>query len=86
MTPIRPRAGSVVVRRENTALAVPDLHAAQRAFCAGGLDVADPVVLAKQAASFGGEPHPAAAAAALRTFSTHRELRVCRRTAAAGGA
>jgi putative protein-disulfide isomerase len=51
----------VLVRREDPAQAVPFLHATQRAFYAGGLDVTDPAVLASLAAGFGSEPDAFAA-------------------------
>ncbi len=51
----------VLVRREDPALALPFLHAAQRAFYAGGLDVTDPAVLADVAAGFGRDPESFAA-------------------------
>lgn len=46
----------VLMRRLEPAQAVPFLHAVQRAFYAGGLDVTDPAVLAQLAGEFGREP------------------------------
>jgi putative protein-disulfide isomerase len=51
----------VLVRRDDATQAVPFLHAVQRAFYAGGLDVTDPAVLASLAAGFGREPDAFAA-------------------------
>jgi putative protein-disulfide isomerase len=51
----------VLVRRADPAQAIPFLHAVQRAFYAGGLDVTQPAVLANLAADFGLEPESFAA-------------------------
>lgn len=51
----------VLVRRRDPGQALPFLHAVQRAFYAGGLDVTDRAVLGRLAAGFGQEPEPFAA-------------------------
>jgi putative protein-disulfide isomerase len=54
----------VLVRRDDPEQAIPFLHAVQRAFYAGGLDVTRPAVLAGIAAELGREPEAFAAALA----------------------
>jgi putative protein-disulfide isomerase len=51
----------VLMRRDDPTLAIPFLHATQRAFYAGGLDVTGPAVLGRLAAEFGREPDAFAA-------------------------
>lgn len=51
----------VLVRRDDPAQTIPFLHAVQRGFYAGGLDVTRPAVLASLAADFGHEPESFAA-------------------------
>ena len=61
----------VLMRREDPARALAFLHALQRAFYAGGVNVTDPGSLAAMAAEFGRDP--AAFAAALATDEARQE-------------
>jgi putative protein-disulfide isomerase len=57
-----PAARAVVLMRQgDPARAIPFLHAVQRAFYAGGLDVTDPAVLGRLAGEFGRDPDAFAA-------------------------